>query len=624
MIESPTIIMKKRGGSPSRKFSRFLGEEYDEFSVDIPPPPPPPSPDRSNKKSTKYSPNRGKRILQSVGCVSGSPKRTPLEDDDDSDLCDSPSRVVMGSRANGESQKWASRALPQTATANDRDSAASFRQRQVEQAIQTAISSESVATRQYDDAVASVPLKMQPSYDDAHVVFQSPGSDDAGTDISRGQKWKNEFALPRETNVRPSPAQPVVDRDDDDDAEAITDLPDPSPRHLDVPMGSSGNSSAPTGVSYNHVEALIARVKRLDAVVKAGEKEEAALLSDGKVAKLESADSSTVKPSNEMKVNHAPDSTANPGAEMKAQNSTAEQDITRSPAIKPIQSSLLDSPPRLRKTGVWGAPTGSEAKTDAVDHERPIRQRNAIDLDARSVRDARKEVIDDGAQDFQVIYRRGRDCDSPACSSQIRTSVAPSSVVTVSSFGIPGVPVIQKPLPIVTPPIQKSRSTKQVTAHAFFWRTHPKDIFTSYGPNRPKTILAPLRGKNSQVMVNPPGSFNRKFTTNSLTTLRSSRMRTVKEGGEHKYETRDMEANRDTFSSMEKDPDVDSSEFQDTMQQHDGTAAFSPYGEETGSTRRSAQAIHTSPSNSSDRHSSTSNTWVVFSEFSVCSDEDFR
>lgn len=527
--------------------------------------------DQGSVKKSR-SPSRGKRMLQSAACIAGaSPKRIPLEDDDEDELQHSESRksrtvvkdnnVVTSSafpklepvlEDDGDSHESPPLAPPPAITRawHDETPATSLRQRQLDEAIHGIISNDSVPTREFDETSPPV-MKMQPTYDDAHMVFRSPSSD-AGTDVSRGARQEAiSKAKTEKSNCKPSPAKPVVL----EDGEALLEPTESSPRFL-AASKSSGSSSLPTGDSYGNVESLIARVRRLDAVVQAGEEEQAAR--------------SHVEESARSPVEEAVRSVFEESAEMKQSDSIMTTDTNDSPVIKPIASPCHDSPTRAEKSG------GVEAKED----------------------------IDDASRHFQVIYRRGRD--SPV-NSQVKTSVATSSIVTMSSFGISEVPVMQRAVPVVTPTSQKTRDATQLKAHPFFWRTHPKEIFTSYTPNRPKTMLAPLQNGYKKDIVNLPSSYTRKgFPPNSSISSRSLRMRTVEEVGEQKYDTRYRATSHERPWSGDRDL------------RGEGTAGFSPYGDESGSTRRPV----TAPLSPTDRPSS-SDSWVAFSEFSVGSAAEF-
>ena len=522
--------MRNFGHSPSAQFSRLHDEEEHE---DIPyntSSPVPMKDDEEGKRSVcPTTPPRGKRMLQSMACVTGSPKRKPEEDnndqhgnvndykDDESESPETSPRQVEKKDTDDESRQ--------------QSQASSQRQRQLDEALHSVISSDSAATQQFQNkSLLEQGLGMQPTYDDAYVVFENPNSE-VGTNVSQ-------TIIQEGSTVEPSPAEPVI----------LSSSSLSCPKN-DI-KANEGGSSVPTGEDYNNVESLIARVKRLDAMVQAGEAQEAARTAE-----------------------HASRSISRDLSPVEAQDSSKqEQDSTK--PIRPIDSPRRDS---------------------------PIRQRMSQEEDDQQDDEGMNEVVEDGSQHFQVLYRRGRD--SPL-SSQVKTSVATSSIVTMSSFHIPGIPVMQKAVPIVTPPMQKSHLADQVTAHPFFWRTHPREMFTSYGPNRPKTKLAFLQNGNRQAVLKTP---------NVYVGSRSMRMQTVSELGEQKYDTRYRETNaRATFWSKDSDPVAESPTL------HDGRTGFSPYGDDTGGTHNSAQnAARVSP------EPPDASSWVAFSSFSAGSAEGF-
>lgn len=634
--------MKKFG--PSIKFSRLDDDIQDEVQGGFP---------RLHAQNgeqrdvmMKSSPSRSKRVLQSVACVTGSPKRIPLDDDDEFESLQLVSKTKTTSKAakdsnrqsRGPPSKQRSRvkvnnstdetidgesvtrrapppaAVPQNDKSHEQHEAP-LRQRQLDDAMQSILSCSEVEppAQQYED----VGLKIQPTYDDAHIVFQSPSSDAGGTDVSRGSKGKastrNATLEGRRSKVKPKPAKPVV-LDDDNNGEAIVDPPEIS-RSTAVVAPSQEDS-------YSDVEALIARVKRLDAVVKAGDEEEAArsVVNEEEAVVVVAGEGDTEQvETNDCVIQKE------------------ETDKLPVAVVEPIASPRYDSPPRRRKVAenmtsdvsagekerreeetaqhlqVTNEPRAAAVKpvVSPSPHDSPSRQEKSVDAVTSSASADEKKAIDDGSEHFQVIYRRGRE-HSPV-NSHVKTSVATaSSIVTMSSFGIPGVPMVQKAAAIVTPVHHRPRST-----HPFFWRTHPKEIFTSYAPNRPKTMLAPLQGGEKRTLSN-------RVTSSAAPTIsRSARMRTVEEfgeNGEQKYETRYRATNPYTFWSKERDPVDDEASVLE-----DGAADFSPYGEQTVVSAHWTTSAPLSPANSEEQPTpSPSNTWVAFSEFSVDSVESFN
>jgi len=489
--------MMKFGGAKSRKFSRLNEvQEEEPYSLTSP------IPQEHKKPAYPTTPPRGKRMLQSMACVTGSPTRHSHDEDDEE-----PHHDLIQAEPVSEEHDSISEHSPQQLNveevAQDKDdetqeTQASLRQRQLDEALHSVISSDSATTRQLENVSLRLGLEVQPTYDDAHVVFENPSSE-TGTDISRASKTHQSAAIQGSRSMKP--AKPVVIKDEDD----AVGPPELSPRSLRV--SKTGESSAlPTGDAYDNVESLIARVKRLDAVIQAGDEEASA-------RSAEEASRSVTKEN--VKV-------GNPGP-------AVEQSTNVPRVIKPLDS------PR---------------------HDSPIRQRRSHDEDDSSEQHVTSKDVDDGSQHFQVLYRRGRD--SPV-SSIVKTSVASSSIVTMSSFHIPETPVIQRSVPVVTPTTEKSRSANQVTARPFFWRTHPKGIFTSYRPNRPKTMLALLQDGNKKAILSLPGS-SRVLSPDSSISSKSLRMRTVQEVGEQKNGSRYRATSQETFWSKDSDPVADSND----------------------------------------------------------------
>ena len=562
-------------------------------------------------------------MIQSVACVAGSPKRIPLQDDDHVD--DSPSRrqpsTNTKSKAAKEDVSNQSRKKKLEPNVNNTNATkaqgqgddcgeAPLRQQQLDIAMHTIISNEEkepTATRQYE----AVGLKIQPTYDDVDVVFQSPSSD-AGTQVSRGSKGQatSQAFTNGEDKAKPSPAKPVILQDNNDGVEAIIGPPAIS--------RSTGASTGTQDDSYSHVESLIARVKRLDAVVKAGEDEEVARgvvkEKEGTCFDLEERRDTTVD-TEDFVLDKKPETTE-PSHDEKSIDSSSNEDHTLRELSKFTPSESLDEK-EARENGSprFNESSPNEPKStilkpivspphDSPPHQHP--KSNRIVTSSPSADE--KESSDDGANHFQVIYRRGDD--SPRNTHLKTTSVATttaSSIVTVSSFGIPGIQSVQKTTAIVTPIHHRSLRT----SHPFFWRTHPKEIFTSYSstPNRQKTSMAPLQGIKSKALSTKRSS--------SHGPIRSSRqLRTVEESGEQKHGFR--ATNPYTFWSKERDPVDDETELLE-----DGAADFSPYGDKTTSARRSEPAPLSLVS-SGQHTSSDSNPWVVFSEFSLSSTDEFR
>jgi hypothetical protein len=228
-------------------------------------------------------------------------------------------------------------------------------------------------------------------------------------------------------------------------------------------------------------------------------------------------------------------------------------------------------------------PLGSNAKKD-IDRssnfvliDRP--QRDSSDENARSQEKkiAALTVNDfvDGSHDFQVIYRR-----RPGSPGSTLETTAASSVTSMSSFGIPTSNSIRKLLPISSS-LSRERllSNKQPTAHPFFWRTHPRGTFTSYGPYLPKTMLSPLRDEpstNQDVKINP-----REATTSFSLVAPSPRMKTVEEeeGNDKDGEAQGSKSSS-TFWSKDTDPNATK------PQDYDGFLRLTPPPEQPRSPAR--------------------------------------
>lgn len=544
------------------------------------------------------SSSRGKRMIQSVTCVTGSPKRMPLEDDTDAEHePHSRRQSSTKSKAAKEDVIHESHRKERELKVNDVKA-----QEQLENVLHTIISNEEkepAVTRQYQQAVS---LKIQPTFDDAVVIFQSPSSD-AGTQVSQGSKDKaatsQTISSKAESKVEPSPAKPVILSDDNDGEEAI----------IGPPAISRSTDAAPTGTqhdSYSHVESLIARVKRLDAVVKAGEEEEVArgIVQEKEASSfdLKEKGDATVDTEDfvlDKKRDKSIDSCPNEGLPLRQQSPI--DTVTRNEIMDEMETHKGDSP-QFDKSST------NEPPHDSPPHRQQQKSNRSVTPSASA---DEKESSVDGANHFKVIYQRGDGIprNSPLKATSVATTTT-SSIVTVSSFGIPGIQSIQKTTATVTPPIHH-RPLR--TPHPFFWRTHPKEIFTSYAstPNRQKTLMAPLQGVKSK-----PLSTNRVSSHGPIKSSRQSRMRTVEESGEQKQGFR--ATNPYTFWSKERDP-VDS----ETELLEDGAADFSPYGD------KAASALESVPSPqsvvSSGHHTCSDSTqWVVFSEFSVSSTDEFR
>jgi hypothetical protein len=493
---------------------------------------------------------------------------------------------------------------------------APLRQQQLDNAMQTVISSEErepPATREYQ----AVGLKIQPSYDDVVVVFQSPSSD-AGTQVSRGSKdiATSHVNTKGERKVKPSPAKPVILYDDIDGEEAIIGSPAIS-RATDAPTGGTQNDS------YNHIESLIARVKKLDSVVKAGEEEEVAgvILQEKEATCSDSKETcdATVE-TEDFVLGQKPETTEPEAHDDKSIGSSPNEGhplrqqspidtVTSSKSVDERKARENDSPP-FSKSNTNEPRTTILKPIVSPPHDSPPHRYKKSNRSLTPSVDE-KESTDDGANHFRVIYRRGDDSpkNSHVKTMSVATTTA-SSIVTVSSFGIPGIESVQKTTAIVIP--IRHRSLR--TSHPFFWRTHPKEIFTSYSrtPNRQKTLMAPLRGTRGKTPST--GRVGSNVPTRGSRQLRT--MRTVEESGGKQHEFR--ATNPYTFWSKERDPVDNEMELLE-----DGASDFSPYGDKTAS----AHQPEPDPLSlvSSELHaSSDSNSWMVFSEFSVSSTEEFR
>jgi hypothetical protein len=623
------ITMKKFGPS-SRKFSRLddaEGMKPQEHSYSHEPF----EQGEQDGNKTNSPSSRGKRMIQSVACVTGSsPKRMPLEDDDNHAVYNSSSRHLQStstkSKAAKEHVSNQSRKKKLDLKVNEKhdlkaqeqgddSQEAPLRQQQLDDAMQTVISSEKrepPATQEYQ----AVGLKIQPSYDDVVLVFQSPSSD-AGTQVSRGSKDRatRQVNTKGEHKVKPSPAKPVILYDDNDGEEAIIGSPAIS-RAMDAPTGGTQHDS------YSHVESLIARVKKLDAVVKAGEEEEVArvILQEKEASCSDSKETCDGTVESENFVLAQKPETTEPAHDDKSIGSSPNEGRPLRPQspIDTVTSSKSVDESKARENG---SPPFSKSHTNeprstilkpivSPPHDSPPHRYKKSNRSVTPSVDE-KESTDDGANHFRVIYRRGDDSpkNSHVKTMSVATTTA-SSIVTVSSFGIPGIESVQKTTAIVIP----IRHRQLRTSHPFFWRTHPKEVFTSYSrtPNRQKTLMAPLRGTKGKTLST--GRVGSNGPTRSSRQLRM--MRTVEESGGKQHEFR--ATNPYTFWSKERDPVDNEMELLE-----DGASDFSPYGDKTASAHQ-PEPDPLSLVSSGLHASSDSNTWMVFSEFSVSLTEEFR
>jgi hypothetical protein len=185
--------------------------------------------------------------------------------------------------------------------------------------------------------------------------------------------------------------------------------------------------------------------------------------------------------------------------------------------------------------------------------DRPKRESSDENARSQEKNIAAPTVIDlvDGSHDFQIIYRRRPG--SPGSTFEI---VSASSFASMSLFGIPTDNNIRKLFPISNSLRQKSLpSDKRLTAHPFFWRTHPRGTFTSYGPNVPKARLSPLRG-------GPPINQDVKIALQEATTsdyfiAPSPRRKAVKEeDGNEKGSEAQVSEPSSTFWSKDTNPNA--------------------------------------------------------------------
>jgi hypothetical protein len=201
-------------------------------------------------------------------------------------------------------------------------------------------------------------------------------------------------------------------------------------------------------------------------------------------------------------------------------------------------------------------PPGSNATKNKVTPSNFVRpQRESLDENAMSqekklAAPILKDLVD-GSHDFQLIYRRRPG--SPGSTLEITSA---SSVASMSSFGIPTANYIRKLLPMSNSLSQQSLSIdKQPTAHPFFWRTHPRGTFTSYGPHVPKARLSPLRdgpliNKDLKITL-------RETTLSDCLVVPSPRMKTVEEEeGNEKGSEAEVSEPSSTFWSKDTDPNA--------------------------------------------------------------------
>jgi hypothetical protein len=657
-------MRKLAGGSSSRRFAPLDDDDDDD---DAPMSPKhqhlPANTTTTTCPKSPSSPSRGKRLLLSAACVAGkSPKRIPLDDDDDDETheslqhkptsfdsskaeqlgyfpsleYDTSSEEELGSFPSLQQQEERLQLSPVAEEEHDdSDSelhdlptlqhepppeirsapppsseqhsvATSSRQQQLDRAIHNVIDNEQ--TRQattIEEESTPEGLQMHPSYDDALVVFRPASSDAGGTDVSKASTSEIRIDLPTRSQqqLMSLPAKPVILKDDEQGGSSSQPT---ASNHND---GKS--SSLPTGDSYDNIQSLIARVERLDAVVQASEEEEArSPTSAVKQAKTPTAfEQASRSTSEEETAARSTIERATRAAMKQTTRSTSVQQATRSAMEQTTRSTSVQQATRSAvkeeetvEMKLPDPPTNVSPQ-HSPSHNNPKRQRKSNDGD---ISNSNVEVGDDGAQDFQVLYRRGdgRESggrDSPL-SSQVQTSVATSSMLTISSFGIPG---IQREVPVITPPTQKIRPKRQLTSHPFFWRTHPRETFTSYGKSHTKRVFSTL----------PGGKRREVATIQRCHYKRPNSMNRVEEVVEQKYDTRYRETGRSVSWSADNSDSVPNG-LPHLLQ--GGTTGFSPYGEE-------ASRVLTAPlSPTSSSRPSPSTSWVAFSEFSLGSVEQFE
>lgn len=330
--------------------------------------------------------------------------------------------------------------------------------------------------------------KIQPVHDDALTSLSENGTEvmlaipreEPSLDAERSQR--SQTALQKDSSI----AALYAPLKGDEEKPCVKTLSSNSKSQeaasLRPPLpGKRESSAAPPG-NYTDIELLVARVKRLDALSKAGEV--------GAVASVD--------------------------GEREPTRWNFKKGMGGSPCFAPIDRSQQDSSDDHAK---------SQVKESAV----PTPQ----------------ELVD-GSTDFQVIYRR-----RPGSPGSNLGTIAASSVASMSSFGVPVTTTIHKPLLKSKSPSREWRSSaKQLTAHPFFWKTHPRGTFTSYGPNLPKTMLSPFQHKsftNQDMVIHPP-----ETAPSTSIVVPLSIMKTIEEKVENeKSETRDLDT---TFWSRDTDP----------------------------------------------------------------------
>lgn len=322
----------------------------------------------------------------------------------------------------------------------------SLRQSMVDATIDR-VTTSPASTLRYPVKTLSPSWKIQPMYDKAEAemilrwkIQPVHDDDDALTSLSTENETEVLLGIPREEpSLDAERSQTTLQKDsskvalyapskDDDEKLCVKTRSSITKSHeaagLRPPLSGKREKSAASSDMYNDIELLVARVKRLDALSKAGE-----------VAAVASVD--------------------------------GEGD----PTVSNVKKGTGETP--------YFAPTDRLQQGSSVDHAKCQEKETA----APTV----QELVD-GSNDFQVIYRR-----QPGSPGTIWGTIAASSIASMSSFDVPATTAVHRSVLIPKYPSRETRSSaKQLTAHPFFWRTHPRGTFTSYGNILPQKKIISL------------------------------------------------------------------------------------------------------------------------------------